>query len=92
MRDAIQKQVKKIAPGFGYASGACGSDILFLEAMLERGSEANVVLPFAKEQFIQDSVAFAGGDWLKRFESVLETCDDCDNRLQRANRGRQHVL
>ena len=72
VRDAIQKQVKKIAPGFGYASGACGSDILFLEAMLERGSEANVVLPFAKEQFIQDSVAFAGGDWLKRFESVLE--------------------
>ena len=72
VRDAIQKQVKKIAPGFGYASGACGSDILFLEAMLERGGEANVVLPFAKEQFIQDSVAFAGGDWLKRFESVLE--------------------
>lgn len=72
VRDAIQKQVKKIAPGFGYASGACGSDILFLEAMLERGCEANVVLPFAKEQFIQDSVAFAGGDWLKRFESVLE--------------------
>lgn len=72
VRDAIQKQVKKIAPGFGYASGACGSDILFLEAMLERGGEANVVLPFAKEQFIEDSVAFAGGDWLKRFESVLE--------------------
>ncbi|MGQ0764010.1 MAG: TRAFs-binding domain-containing protein [Acidobacteriota bacterium] len=72
VRDAIQRQVKKIAPGFGYASGACGSDILFLEAMLERGGEANVVLPFAKEQFIQDSVAFAGGDWLKRFESVLE--------------------
>jgi class 3 adenylate cyclase len=72
VRDAIQKQVKKIAPGFGYASGACGSDILFLEAMLERGCEANVVLPFAKEQFIQDSVAFAGRDWLKRFESVLE--------------------
>ncbi|MFY9620215.1 MAG: TRAFs-binding domain-containing protein [Pyrinomonadaceae bacterium] len=72
VRAAIQKQVKKIAPGFGYASGACGADILFLEAMLERGGEANVVLPFAKEQFIQDSVAFAGGDWLKRFESVLE--------------------
>ena len=72
VREAIQKQVKKIAPGFGYASGACGSDILFLEAMLERGGEANVVLPFAKEQFIQDSVGFAGGDWLKRFESVLE--------------------
>ncbi|HEX5704617.1 MAG TPA: TRAFs-binding domain-containing protein [Pyrinomonadaceae bacterium] len=72
VREAIQKQVKKIAPGFGYASGACGSDILFLEAMLERGSEANVVLPFAKEQFIQDSVAFAGSEWLQRFESVLE--------------------
>jgi class 3 adenylate cyclase len=72
VREAIQKQVKKGAPGFGYASAGCGADILFLEAMLERGSEANVVLPYVKEQFIADSVAFAGGDWVKRFESVLE--------------------
>ena len=72
VHEAIQKQVKKLAPGFGYASAGCGADILFLEAMLERGSEANVVLPYVKEQFIEDSVAFAGDDWVKRFESVLE--------------------
>ncbi|HEX6190378.1 MAG TPA: TRAFs-binding domain-containing protein [Pyrinomonadaceae bacterium] len=72
VRAAIQKQVKKIAPGFGYASAGCGADVMFLEALLDAGAEANVVLPYAKEQFIEDSVAFAGGDWVKRFASVLE--------------------
>ena len=72
VRDAIQSRLKKIAPGFGYASAGCGSDILFFEALLERGAEAHVVLPYDKQQFIQDSVAFANSDWVNRFERVLE--------------------
>jgi len=72
VRQAIQSRLKKIAPGFGYASAGCGSDILFFEALLERGAEAHVVLPYDKQQFIQDSVAFANSDWVNRFERVLE--------------------
>ncbi|HEY8204765.1 MAG TPA: TRAFs-binding domain-containing protein [Pyrinomonadaceae bacterium] len=72
VRAAIRSQVKKIAPGFGYASAGCGADILFLETLLDLGGEAHVVLPFEKEQFIHDSVGFANSSWVKRFESVLE--------------------
>ena len=70
--EAIKSHIKRISPGFGYASAGCGSDILFFEALLERGAEAHVVLPYEKEQFIKDSVSFANSDWVNRFERVLE--------------------
>jgi class 3 adenylate cyclase len=71
VREAIAARIKKISPGFGYASAGCGSDILFFEALLERGAEAHVVLPYEKEQFIKDSVGFANAGWVNRFERVL---------------------
>jgi class 3 adenylate cyclase/tetratricopeptide (TPR) repeat protein len=67
----IQERVKKLDVGFGYASAACGSDILFLEAVLDAGGEICVVLPYEKNQFVEDSVNFAGGDWAARMERVL---------------------
>ena len=65
--------IDKVNPKFGFASAACGSDILFLEAMLERGAEVSVVLPYSREEFVRDSVDFIpGSDWRKRFERVVE--------------------
>ena len=69
--EQIRARVKKLEAGFGYSSAACGSDILFLEAVLEAGGEICVVLPYDKEQFLEDSVSFAGGDWPARMERVL---------------------
>jgi class 3 adenylate cyclase len=40
--------------------------------MIERGGETHVFLPFAKEEFIETSVRRAGGNWVSRFESVLD--------------------
>jgi class 3 adenylate cyclase/tetratricopeptide (TPR) repeat protein len=69
----IRARIEKLKPGFGFASAACGSDILFLEAMLEAGAEVSVVLPYKKDFFVEDSVDFVpGGNWRKRFERVLE--------------------
>jgi hypothetical protein len=57
----------------GYSSAACGSDILFLEAMLDRRGEVVVVLPYEREQFIRDSVTvIPDSKWRTRFERVLE--------------------
>jgi class 3 adenylate cyclase/tetratricopeptide (TPR) repeat protein len=57
----------------GYASAACGSDILFLEAMLTRQGEINIVLPFKKEAFRKTSVEVAtNSGWAERFEKVLQ--------------------
>ncbi|HEX8525536.1 tetratricopeptide repeat-containing protein [Allosphingosinicella sp.] len=58
--------------GFGYGALACGADILFAEALLERGAELNVVLPFAEEDFIAQSVDPGGKGWLPRYRACLE--------------------
>lgn len=52
----------------GYGQLACGADILVAEALLERGGELHVVLPFAEEDFIKSSVAVGGHEWIGRYE------------------------
>ena len=72
VKDAIRHCLTKLNAGFGYASAACGSDILFHEAMLEMKGESYVILPYEKEQFIKDCVETArGGEWRKRFDRVV---------------------
>lgn len=69
----IQDKIESMKPGFGFSSAACGSDILFLEAMLERDTEVSIVLPYNKEQFLLDSVDFVpNSNWHARFHRVLE--------------------
>lgn len=68
----IQRKITTLKPGFGFASAACGSDILFLEAMLDAGAEVSVVLPYNEEDFVRDSVDFIpNSKWRARFERVL---------------------
>jgi class 3 adenylate cyclase len=70
LRDWLRRQNGLI----GFSSAACGSDILFLEAIDELGGEKHIVLPYHQDEFIQDSVEVgAGSDWRGRFEHVLES-------------------
>ena len=65
--------LERLDARIGLSSAACGSDILFLEAMLKREGEINIILPFIKEEFIKSSVSIIPGtDWSQRFETVLE--------------------
>ncbi len=57
---------------FAYGALAAGADILVAEAILARGGELHVTLPFLKEDFIDQSVTPAGEGWLGRFEHCLE--------------------
>jgi len=68
----ITERLEKHRVGFGYGPLACGGDILFAEALLARGAELHVVLPFARDEFIEISVAPAGPDWVARFESCMQ--------------------
>jgi len=72
---AIRSRLKKMDAGFGYASAACGSDIIFLETLMDLGGEAHIVLPYAEEQFIKDSVAVAPGNWTERFKAVMKSAN-----------------
>lgn len=75
---ALRDWIDEVKPGFGFASAACGSDILFLEAMLEAGAEVSIVLPYKKEEFIRDSVDFLpASDWRARFERVVDRAANC---------------
>ena len=64
----IASKLEELDAGIGYSSPACGSDILFLESMLRRGSEVHV-LPFPKDVFRKTSIDITkAGAWNRRFE------------------------
>ena len=46
---------------------ACGADILFAEEALARGIDLTVVLPFAEEDFLAQSVLSGGEAWRARY-------------------------
>lgn len=70
--EEIRRRIDRLNPGFGFAAAACGSDILFLEAMLDRGAENTIVLPFNQEEFARESVDFVpGSNWRERFDRVV---------------------
>ena len=61
----------RLGPRIAYGSLACGADILTAEAVLRRGGELNVVLPFDREAFVGRSVSPGGESWLPRFDRCL---------------------
>ena len=72
VKAAILEHLERSGARIGYASAACGSDLIFLETILELGGEAHVVLPYAHEQFLRDSVEIVpGSQWGERFDEVL---------------------
>ena len=67
----INEVVRRDTPGYAYGSLASGADILWAEALLAAGAEVHVVLPFARDEFIKESVAPSGRGWIERFDSAL---------------------
>jgi class 3 adenylate cyclase/tetratricopeptide (TPR) repeat protein len=69
----LERQLAAMNAGIGFSSAASGSDILFLEAMLDRGGVIHLVLPWPAEEFVKTSVALPGDDsWVDRFHKVLD--------------------
>ena len=74
--EGIEAELKNDAPSFAYGSLASGADIMWAEALLERGAELHIVLPFARDAFIQSSVASSGPGWVERFHRCLNAAVD----------------
>ncbi|MEQ9638420.1 MAG: adenylate/guanylate cyclase domain-containing protein [Alphaproteobacteria bacterium] len=72
LRAEIDERLERMDARVGYSSAACGSDLLFVEAMLDRGGEVNVILPFDQEDYIAASVRYAGPRWEMRFRNALK--------------------
>jgi class 3 adenylate cyclase len=74
VRKEIATKLKKIDGGIGYSSAACGSEILFLEEIIKRNGEANIVLPFQKDGFKLTHVnIIPGSNWNDRFNNLLNS-------------------
>jgi hypothetical protein len=67
----IEAALDRLPVDAGFGSLAAGGDILVAEALLRRGADLTVVLPFDRAAFIAASVAPAGEAWVRRFEAVL---------------------
>jgi hypothetical protein len=52
------------------SSAACGGDLLFVESCLKRKVRVEIYLPFVEEEFLNNSVDFAGKQWRERFFAV----------------------
>jgi class 3 adenylate cyclase len=86
----IRARVEALDVRYGYASAACGSDILFLEAVAARGGEVNVVLPYELDRFIRDSVNLdPAGGWEARLRALLARDR---TRLTVASQGNVHAV
>jgi hypothetical protein len=74
---AIREKLHAMGAGFGFAGAAAGGDLLFHEAMLARGGETSVVLPYPEAEFREDSVLSSAGEgWGDRFSRILATATD----------------
>lgn len=76
LRQAIEQRLDALQVRIGYASAAAGAELLFVEALLERGAEVNIVLPFELEDFVRHNVAYAGPRWERRFRNALKLADN----------------
>lgn len=72
VRRSIQEHLDRLSPHIGYSSASAGTELLFVEAMLERDAEVHLVLPFATEDFIRERVRYAGARWERRFRHALK--------------------
>ncbi|MCA3226419.1 MAG: hypothetical protein ING52_13105 [Burkholderiales bacterium] len=71
VKDAIQRRLHELDAAIGYCSAACGSDLLFVEAMIERNAEVHLFLPCAVDDFVAARVSYAGPRWEQRFRAAL---------------------
>lgn len=67
VRREIELRLDAGGVGRGFGALAAGADIMFAEAILARGAELFVVLPFNDEEFVERSVRQSGAGWVERF-------------------------
>lgn len=78
VRREIAGQLARWSAGAGdlaISGGACGADILFAEACLERGARVLLLIALPEDAFVEKSVAFAGGNWEVRYRALRARCE-----------------
>ncbi|MDO9159217.1 MAG: adenylate/guanylate cyclase domain-containing protein [Burkholderiaceae bacterium] len=89
---SIAAQLDAIGAEVGFCSASSGSELLFVEAMLDRGAEVHLFLPFSEADFIRHRVAFAGGRWERRFHSACKLATSITYATEEAFLGHDALL
>ena len=71
LRAALDSVVDDLGPVSGHGSLAGGADVLWAEALVDRGVPLHVVLPFDLEPFLDASVAPSGPGWVPRARALV---------------------
>jgi hypothetical protein len=71
VREALGRHLANLHQPVLFASAACGADLLVIESALAKGAEVDIVLPFARDDFVRTSVAVGGDEWVHRFDDAL---------------------
>ena len=76
VKNSILEWLRQENALIGFSSSACGSDLIFQEALRELGGEGHVVLPYQSDLFRPDSVAIfrdkRDESWSSRYDAVLK--------------------
>jgi tetratricopeptide (TPR) repeat protein len=64
---AVLDQLGANADDLAFTQGACGGDLLFTEACLQRGIKVQWLQPYREPEFIQKSVVNCGESWRSRY-------------------------
>jgi len=76
---ALDELLTRRSIEFGYSTGAPGADLMFLEALLRKGAEAHMLLPFNKDEFLEQiRRADSSLDWEGRFMAVYSQLEKLD--------------
>jgi adenylate cyclase len=76
LRLRIDAVLDDLGTCIAYGPLACGADILIAEAILARGGELTVVLPFKEADFVDQSVRCGGAGWETRYRACIARADD----------------
>jgi adenylate cyclase len=72
LRARIEAVIDEENIGFAFGALACGADIVAAEALLDRGAELQIVLPFDEEDFLDQSVRPGGAGWEARYRACRD--------------------
>lgn len=70
IREAVQRELATTPRAIGLAGGASGGDILFHEVCAELGVPTLMYLALPPDDYVTESVAPAGADWVRRFRAL----------------------
>lgn len=71
IKNEIHNYLDKLDAKIGFSTASSGTDIIFLESMLERGGEINIILPFDISDYLKIFVSYADKNWDERFHACI---------------------